>query len=120
MALSVKVALVGGVGSGKSALVSFFKGSNTSKGDECCETWGVQGNSLQWMYDEESTTGEGKKINFCFWEGGGAFLRKFPFYSQYILKNADIVIYCVAFPELQSQEQLTALVTQTRENWEQS
>lgn len=56
-------------------------------------------------------------MRFALWESGGTFLRKFPFYSHYLLKDSDIIVYTISLAH-QSEENLTdrikAVVTQGR------
>jgi len=96
--LEIKVALIGPSNVGKSSLVKFFKGTNfevesdtPSAHSNYNETWGIKVNIVEWEYEAYTHC-----VRLALWESGGSFLKKFPFYQQYLLKDADIVIYMLS------------------------
>ena len=92
--IETKVVLLGPSDVGKSSLVNFLKGTNfdnniaqnIDNSHNYDETWGIKVNIVEWDY-------EGRCIRLALWESGGAFLKKFPFYLEYLLKDSNIVIY---------------------------
>ena len=116
--IDYKVSLVGSSDSGKTSLVKFLKGMNFQEEDHSQitegsaryqETWGIAVNIIEWEYHREET--QTKKIRFGFWESGGAFLKKFPFFNQYLLKNSNLVVYMVSLTQDESIiERLSQLI----------
>jgi len=47
-------------------------------------------NIIEWDYESRKRM---KKIRFAFGESGGSFLKKFPFYTNYLVKNSHIIVY---------------------------
>ena len=99
--IDVKVALIGSADTGKTSLVKFLKGFNFENDDlerlRYNETWGVSVNVIEWDYESiKESNLPNARLRFGFWESGGSFLKKFPFYNQYLIKNAQIVIYMIS------------------------
>ncbi|CDW74509.1 UNKNOWN [Stylonychia lemnae] len=119
--LEVKIAFVGGSDSGKSSLVKFLKICNyevENQADKYSETWGISVNYLEWEHHNPNLPLKNYTIRFGLWESGGSFLKKFPFYNQYLLKNANLIVYMVSLASDENLlERLQNLVTQTREQW---
>ena len=56
------------------------------------------------------------------WESGGGFLRKFPFYEDYLLKNSHLIIYTLSLTSNLTDDsplldKLNQLISLTRETW---
>ena len=125
--LDVKVALVGGADTGKSSLVRFLKGCNFEKESEyamaehtCHDSWGITVNIIEWDY-EDSKSKTKQKIRFSLWESGGSFLKKFPFYNDYLLKNSHLIVYMISLLSDDNPiERLTTLVQSTRQTWKKT
>jgi hypothetical protein len=63
--------------------------------------------------DEDNST----NIRFQFWETGGAFIKKFPYYTQNLVKNAKMTLYVFSAEDLLSSEEIVNHVTHTRKVW---
>lgn len=92
--------------------------NSNQREEEREETWGIQVNNIDWEYFPTET--QPIQLRFQFWESGGAFVKKFPFYIENLVKNARIVIYMFAAPDFHSVDDLTNHVTHTRKVWERS
>eukprot|EP00347_Sterkiella_histriomuscorum_P023171 403335682 len=116
--MEVKVALVGPSDVGKSSLIKFLKECNFENENQDSnsyqESWGISVNVVEWDY-QNPKTGQLHVLRFGLWESGGSFLKKFPFYNQYLLKDANVVIYMLSLTlDENLSEKAKLLIEETR------
>ena len=138
----LKISMFGPSQSSKSSVVKLLKGENKSAVYK--ETWCVQVNVIEWSFSESCQTSGVKEerkahaiteetkehfpertggesvFRLAIWESGYQFLKKFPFYTTSLLKNAHIIIYTHAFHMLGELSQLDTLFAKARAEWSKS
>jgi len=123
MVRTFKVALLGESSAGKSAIVNYLVSNGNPlqlrKGEEIHddyrrdpkisrhETWGMQ------MHQVSQQVTDQMSVTLSMWHSGHHFLTKFPFYTNFLLKDADLVVFVYS---LTLDTELTDMVLSAKEH----